>query len=165
MNISDWIQALCALATLILAICIAVQQTKIKTLTDVVNSLNNQAKTSQQLLEFEMRSRLNNVQPNFITFVNKYNINHFVFSFKNIGQRARSIKFEAIDNMATLNINNPGNKVIPTGDIVEGNYTLSNVKAKYSFKILFEDNNGTHFFQMVTGTLDKRLYINLPEKI
>lgn len=81
-NFPDWVQALCAIATFALAISVYTQQKKIKTLSDVVNSLNDQAKISQQLLAFEIRSRINDVQPNFITGVNKWNINHYVFSLK-----------------------------------------------------------------------------------
>ena len=160
----DWIQSICAIATLILAIVIAVQQKNIKTLTDVVNSLNEQAKVSQQLLAFEMRSRINDIQPNFITSINRYNINHFIFSFKNVGQRARNISFEKLQNMDTLNIDNPGNKVVTTGNSVSGNYTLTKSSTPFLFKINYEDNNGTRFFQIVNGGSNNQLTVNLPEK-
>lgn len=162
-NFPDWIQAICAFATFILAIAVVIQQNRIKTLTDVVNSLDEQARISQQLLSFEMRSRINDVQPNFITLTNKWNINHYVCNFKNVGQRARNVSFEKISNLDTLNLDNPGNKVIPKEDTVNGTYTISVADSSFSFRIRYDDNNGNQFFQVVIGN-KSRLVINLPEK-
>ncbi len=164
-NITDWIQAMCAVATLIVALIVMYQGNKIKTLTDVVTSLNEQARISQQLLSFEMRSRINDVQPNFITHTNKWENDSFSFSVKNTGQRARDFGLEKGNNIDRLEVNNLGNKVVVQDSVVGGLYTLIDNNLPFSFRILYDDNNGQHFFQTVNSFSNKRLKIELPQKL
>ena len=155
-NLPEWIQAICAFATLILAIIIYLQGKKIKTLTDVVESLNHQVKISQELLSFEIKSRINEAQPNFSTgMLNKTESNNYSLSLLNKGLRARNVQLEIISNINFLKKIKDDNSAIENSYGLQLNFVVNNTSEQFKFKIKFEDDYSNLFEQIITGLNDR----------
>ncbi len=166
-SLTDQIQAFCAIMTLLLAIMIAWQNKKIKSLTDVVTSLNRQAEISQELLSFEIRSRMTNIQPIFRTGsfrVEDPILYRFNFSLVNIGTRARNLSFKVGENIEYVRKNNTDNAQIKTNEQQMGNFKTFDFMDQYKFDVFFEDDFGVTYLQKVTG-MQGRLKISLPVEI
>ena len=155
-NLPEWVQAICAFATLILAIIIYFQGKKIKTLTDVVESLNHQVKIAQELLSFEIKSRINEAQPNFSTgMLNKSESNNYTLSLLNRGLRARNVHLETISNINFLKKIKDDNSSIENNFGLQLNFKVKNTSEQFKFKIKFEDDYSNLFEQIITGFNDR----------
>lgn len=160
-NLPDWIQAICAFSTLILAFIIYFQNKKIKTLTDVVHSLNQQVIISQELLNFEIKSKLNLVQPNFVAGKLFKNPNNSItLNLINNGTRAKNIKIIIVSNIKNLIKLDDRDISIQTNNKLQINIEVIDNLEKYEFKLIFEDEN-TNLFEQTIVVIDNKPNINI----
>lgn len=66
--------------------------------------------------------------------------------------------------MDTLALDNPQNKAIEKNDPITGTYNIASNNLAFSFKLIYEDDNGNTFSQVINGDLSRRITITLPEK-
>ena len=148
-SLPNWIQAIAAVGALILAIVVMIQNNRIRTLTDVVASLNEQNQIMQNLLTFEIKARLNQAQPNFVTHQISESNGVYFLSLTNKGLRARSVKPVEGNNVRNLKISSSGNIAVNHNDTRTFNYEIADQAKPFSFKLTFEDDHDNMYEQTV----------------
>jgi hypothetical protein len=160
---SALIQAVCAVATLVLAIVVALQSTRIKTLTDIVASLDKQAQVWQQIYRFEVKSRLGEAQPVFISHSVISDGKDYTVLIKNAGQRARFVSFLAIENVQDIARQTPSTTIQENG-VLKFIFTLKQSSAYYTIDLHFTDNHSSQYKQTISGK-KRMIILEPPEEI
>ena len=126
---------------------------KVKTLTDVVESLQKQKEVYQQILKFEIRSRITQSKPLFSTFKISGTLPFCQLQLKNRGQKSRNVTVSEFNNVHTITI------ISPPSIITNENFVLSffikEPNLKWSFDLVYETGFGETFKQTVTGLKTK----------
>jgi hypothetical protein len=166
MTFTDWIQAVCAFATAILAFTTFWQGRKIKTLTDIVNTLEKQGSIWQAMLSLETRSRIKEIQPIFTIQNITYSpsLLSYVVLFRNLGLLAKGVGITGSVNISKLNILHPTNKTVEKEEGLQIQIYLDNESKEYFFELIYNDGGLMNYKQKVRGKKHS-IFIEPPSQI
>lgn len=167
-NIPTWVQAICAIITLIISISILILSFKIKTLTDVVSELSNhtnelksQSESMRNMYELSLEQHYASTIPKlkFLTLIDN---NTFRFQCELLNATARINRIDAEETVILKFHSNIG-VTMNAGDKVEMRFDVLNTKLFHSsnafaFYIVFQREDDKLFLQhgrVVRGPFDK----------